>query len=408
MFGDELHFLWNYAPATIAVTSLFSFVFTRRILETKHRVPRWDKVIVWGFFPIYTLIIILSIAGKNLYASILNQLTGLIALFFLLSLAVAVYRKGFRPARYYIFACFFYFLGVLLYTVKGMTLLPFNFITNNSIEIGSTLQMIMFSFVIADRLKIFKQEKEKAQEELVESLRENEQLILGQKEMLEVKVKERTQELAAEKEKSDSLLLNILPEETAQELKEKGFAEPKLFESVTVLFTDFKDFTKISEKLSPAQLVAEIDYCFRAFDEIVARHNVEKIKTIGDSYMAAGGLPVSNNTHAKDVLCAAVEILHFIQTHNEKRIKQEQFPLDIRIGLHTGSVVAGIVGTKKFAYDIWGDTVNTASRLESSGVVGKINVSGASYELLKNDFNFIHRGKIEAKNKGMLKMYFVD
>jgi class 3 adenylate cyclase len=173
------------------------------------------------------------------------------------------------------------------------------------------------------------------------------------------------------------------------------------------MFTDFKDFTTLSEKLTPDQLVSEIDYCFRAFDEIVDRNNVEKIKTIGDSYMAAGGLPVPSVTHAKDVMNAAIEILDFIQKHNEKRLQENQFLLDIRIGIHTGSVVAGIVGTKKFVYDIWGDAVNTASRMESSGVVGKINLSGDAYELLKNDFNFIHRGKIEAKNKGLIDMYLL-
>lgn len=408
LFGDELHFLWEFAPAVIAVTSLFSFIFTRHILETRKRAPKWDKVIVWFFFPIYFLIIALSISGNNLYGSILNQLSGLLALFFLFSIAIKIYRGGFRPARYYIVACFFYFLGVLLYTLKGMNLLPFNFITNNSIEIGSTLQMIMFSFVIADRLKIFKQEKEKAQEDLVASLKENERLILGQKEMLEIKVKERTQELTLEKERSDSLLLNILPEETANELKEKGYAEPRFFESVTVLFTDFKDFTRLSEKLSPDQLVSEIDHCFKAFDIIVGKHDVEKIKTIGDSYMAAGGLPVQDKDHAKNVMKAAIDILQFIENHNAERKIKNQFPLDIRIGIHTGSVVAGIVGTKKFAYDIWGDAVNTASRMESSGEVGRINVSGATYELLKNEFTFEHRGKIEAKNKGMIDMYFLQ
>ncbi|HPG12806.1 MAG TPA: adenylate/guanylate cyclase domain-containing protein [Chitinophagaceae bacterium] len=408
LFGDNFHFLWNYAPGVIGLTSMVSFIFTRRILETKKRVPRWDRIILYFFYPNYILIMVLSVAGQNLYASLLNQFSGLLALVFLFTLSIKVYKGGFRPARYYIFGSFFYFIGVLIFTIKGMNLLPFSFITNNAIEIGSTLQMIIFSFVIGDRLKIFKVEKERAQDDLVKSLQENEKLILGQKKMLEIKVKERTQELEEEKERSESLLLNILPEETAQELKEKGFSEPRLYDSVTVLFTDFKDFTKISEHLSPRELVQEIDICFRAFDDIVAKYNVEKIKTIGDSYMAAGGLPVENDSHPEDVVKAGTAMLRFINEHNKKRIEKHLIPMDIRIGIHTGSVIAGIVGTKKFAYDIWGDTVNTASRMESSGEPGKINISGTTYERVKELFSFTHRGKIAAKNKGMIDMYFLD
>ena len=408
LYGDRFHFLWNYAPGIIAITSIVSFIFTRRILETRTRARKWDRFIVGFFFPAFLMIIFLSTVGKNLYASLMNQFVGMLALIFLFSIAIKIYRSGFKPARFYIIACFFYFLGVLLFTLKGLALLPFNFITNNAIEIGSTLQMIMFSFVIGDRLKIFKDEKEKAQENLVESLKENERLILGQKEMLEIKVKERTLELSMEKERSENLLLNILPEETAHELKEKGTAEPKHYDSVTVLFTDFKDFTKISEKLSPSELVYEIDSCFRVFDELIGKYDVEKIKTIGDSYMAAGGLPVENNTHPEDVIRVAIDMLNFITQHNTERKNHGKHPLEIRIGIHTGSVIAGIVGTKKFAYDIWGDTVNTASRMESSGKPGKINISETTYELVKDKFKFSHRGKIEAKNKGMIDMYFLD
>lgn len=415
LFGDTLHFLWDYAPAVIAVTSIVSFIFTRRILETRKWAPKWDKIILWGFYPNYLLIIILSMAHQNLYASLVNQLSGILALFFLFAIAVKVYNRGFKPARFYIVACFFYFMGVFIYVMKSFNILPFNAITNNSVEIGSTFQMIMFSFVIADRLRLFKKEKEKAQDDLVQSLRENQRLITEQKDMLEVKVKERTRELretmedlSEEKERSEKLLLNILPFETAQELKQGGKSEPRFFEEVTVMFTDFKDFTQFSEKLTPAELVHEIDSCFRAFDEIVGRHNVEKIKTIGDSYMAAGGLPVANNSHAEDVLLAAMEIMAFVERRNKIREQEGKRPLEIRIGIHTGSVIAGIVGTKKFAYDIWGDTVNTASRMESSGEIGKINVSGVTYGRVQKRFAFIHRGKIEAKNKGVIDMYFLD
>ncbi len=214
--------------------------------------------------------------------------------------------------------------------------------------------------------------------------------------------------IESERKKSDALLLNILPVETAEELKEKGFAEARTFESVTVMFTDFKDFTKVAESLDAKSLVKEIDYVFRKFDEIITYHNIEKIKTIGDAYMAAAGLPIENKTHPIDMVNAALEILETIEEIKTDR-KTKGLPFfEIRIGIHTGPVVAGIVGTKKFAYDIWGDAVNVASRMESSGEAGKINISGNTYELVKEKFICKYRGKVTAKNKGEIDMYFVE
>lgn len=210
------------------------------------------------------------------------------------------------------------------------------------------------------------------------------------------------------KQRSDELLLNILPEETAEELKETGTAKAKSFEAVSVLFTDFKNFTQASEKLTPEELVDEINICYSAFDRIITKYGIEKIKTIGDAYMCAGGLPVSNTTHPIDVVKAGLEMQQFIEENKKIRIEKGEPFFDLRLGIHTGPVVAGIVGIKKFAYDIWGDTVNTASRMESSGQIGKVNISGTTYELIKDHFICTHRGKIEAKNKGQIDMYFVE
>ncbi len=212
----------------------------------------------------------------------------------------------------------------------------------------------------------------------------------------------------AEKERSDSLLLNILPQDVAEELKLNGKARARYFDQVTVLFTDFKGFTKMAEIMDAQELVNEVDACFRKFDEIISKYHIEKIKTIGDAYMCAGGMKLSGRCHPKDVVQAAIDIQRFMNTLKEKKQKEGKPYFELRIGIHTGPVVAGVVGTHKFQYDIWGDTVNTASRMETSGEVGEVNISQTTYDLVKDVFHCRYRGKIQAKNKGLIDMYFVD
>ena len=221
--------------------------------------------------------------------------------------------------------------------------------------------------------------------------------------------------IADEKRRSDQLLLNILPAETADELRKTGAAHAKDFKEVTILFTDFKNFTALSERLTAQQLVNEINYCYSEFDKIISKYGIEKIKTIGDSYMCAGGLPITNTSHAVDCVLAALEMQAFMKKfaeHNLALINKEQsqptLKWELRIGLHTGPVVAGIVGIKKFAYDIWGDAVNIASRMESSSDPGKVNISGSTYHLVKHEFTCQYRGKIMAKNKGEIDMYYLQ
>lgn len=207
-------------------------------------------------------------------------------------------------------------------------------------------------------------------------------------------------ELVVAKQQSDDLLLNILPEEVAVELKQTGEAMARQYNNVTVLFTDFVNFTGLSEQMSPTELVNEIHHNFTAFDAIMEKHGLEKIKTIGDAYLAVCGLPNESPDHAQKVTKAALDIREYMSRNSEK--------FEVRIGIHTGPVVAGIVGVKKYAYDIWGDTVNMASRMESTSEAGKINISHSTYELIKQEFVCTYRGRINAKNKGEVDMYFVD
>ncbi|MCB0520606.1 MAG: hypothetical protein H6577_16225 [Lewinellaceae bacterium] len=210
-----------------------------------------------------------------------------------------------------------------------------------------------------------------------------------------------------ERQRSDELLYNIMPVEVAKELKEKGSATAQQFPEATILFTDFKNFTTIAERLSPEALVKELNNCFRAFDHIISQHTgIEKIKTIGDAYLCASGL-VKHKTIPKEIVQAALEMQEFLEDHKQEKIRLGLPYFEARIGLHTGPVVAGVVGFKKFAYDIWGDTVNIAARMEEQCEPGQVNISETTYGLVKYNFECQPRGRVPVKNKGMMEMYYV-
>ena len=212
--------------------------------------------------------------------------------------------------------------------------------------------------------------------------------------------------LAREKERSDQLLTNILPQEVAEELKISGSSEPRSFKKATVLFADFKDFIPASMHLSPPALIKEVNMYFSAFDEIISKYNLEKIKNTGGTYMCVGGVPVNNETNPQDTVYAALEMQRYVQSRKEQN-DRSPFYFDVRIGIHTGPVIAGVIGKSKFAYDIWGDTVNTASRMESTCEVGQINISQYTYDLVQDLFEVSYRGKVQAKHKGLMDMYYV-
>ena len=224
---------------------------------------------------------------------------------------------------------------------------------------------------------------------------------------LEELIAERTEELQHEKEKSDKLLANMLPKGTAEEIMSKGKAAKTKYNFVTVLFSDIQGFTKIAEEMNPELLIDELDRFFFHFDSVVERYRIEKIKTIGDAYMCAGGIPERNRTNPVEVVLAALEMQKYMLSIKNNPANNAARFWDIRVGIHTGTVVAGVVGHKKLTYDIWGDTVNTASRMESSGEPGRINISGTTYEFVKDYFLCEYRGRMPVKYKGDLDMYFV-
>jgi len=328
----------------------------------------------------------------------------LASIIFIISFGIYAYRQGVRAARFFLIAWGILLIGVTFRGLMELNIFPVNIFTLSASQIGSIIEMLLLSMGLADRINQAKIQVNKAQLHTIEVLKQNELT-------LEKKVKLRTTELqmlnselhlsltnlGEEKRKSENLLLNILPEEVATELKLTGEATPKHFEMVTVIFADLVNFTIYASSNQPQEIIEKLDNLFEKFDDICMRHGLEKIKTIGDCYMAAGGLPKPNTTNARDTVNAALEML---------RIANE-CEWDLRIGIHTGSVVAGVVGKHKFAYDIWGDAVNIASRMESSSEQNKINISQATFNLVVPYFTCTARGLVHAKNKGEVDMYYV-
>lgn len=273
-----------------------------------------------------------------------------------------------------------------------------------SIPLSMSAYLAWHITTMSKSLKAQLAETERLSEETRRQEKERQRLLESRQEELEREVASRTEELRGQKQKSDDLLLNILPAEVAEELKERGAAAARQYDNVSVLFTDFADFTQRSETLTPEALIAELDECFRAFDGIIGRHGLEKIKTVGDAYIAVSGLPVANEHHAATTVRAALEIRDFMRA----RVEERPDTFHIRLGIHSGPVIAGIVGVKKFAYDIWGDTVNTAARMEQHSEAGRLNISAATYAIVQEAFRCVYRGELEAKHKGKLGMYFVE
>ena len=310
-------------------------------------------------------------------------------------------------ARYFLAANVFTFVGLAVAVVGEQGLLPGVPLADFAPQFGTTIEALLLSRGLSYRISLIKAqlaEQRLAEERLRREQEEEKRAFLEeQKTALEHKVAERTAELSAERERSEVLVRNILPASIAEELKRDGQSAPRRHEEVSILFTDFAGFTQTMATIPPQRMVGELNEIFHGFDEIVERHGLEKIKTIGDAYLAAAGLPEAMVGHAEKCVLAALDMQKWIANRNASA----SIKWDLRIGVHSGPVVAGVVGRKKYAYDIWGDTVNTASRMESAGAVGRVNVSAYTYDLIRDQFDCEYRGKVVAKGKGEIDMYFV-
>ncbi len=348
----------------------------------------------------------------------INTVNALLSFYLMGYIGIKVGKKGNRLGFYFALAYFIYFVLVLIQAIYINTGKPPYLGGLSHVAYATLIEAFILSFLLTKKFEWEKDEMATARSEAhklaLEKTLENEKIVREQNQMLEEQVNARTLQLndskkiaEAERQKSDSLLLNILPAEVAEELRQTGTSTAHNYDMATVLFADIKDFNKISTQFSAETMVKELDYMFGAFDKIIERHNIEKIKIIGDAYMCAGGLPLPNKSNAYDMVNAALEIQHFMKNMRAERAAINQQQYEIRIGINTGPLVAGIIGIKKFTYDIWGDTVNLASRLEANGEENKINISENTYQLIKENFDCEYRGKIDVKGKGNTAMYFV-
>ena len=393
---------------------LFLTLFVMSFFKTKTRMVFWNKFGAVLACTFGLLMIVAFLFTGEVSMAIIN-VTGLIMVIFAYIVSISSLLKNFPSSLYFIMAQTSFLIAAVLTILTLLGVLPFSDYSLAIVPAGSALENTLFSFALANRINILRKENISKQNEIIKQLLENKTLQTKVNRELEEQVRKRTidiehqkEVIENEKEKSEILLLNILPKATADELKVKGYSTPRDFDAISVLFSDVKGFTSISEELTAVELVRKLDEVFQAFDDIVLKYHLEKIKTIGDAYMCASGVPDPDSHRPDQIVRAGLEMQEFMKGWNAKEINLGHAPWGIRIGIHTGPLTAGVVGKMKFAYDLWGDTVNIANRMETTGVVGKVNISEATYHFVKDKFTCTDRGMVEAKNKGIIKMYFVE
>lgn len=390
--GEKLFASFLIVVALVTLSALFNYLFGK--FKTR-------------FFAIAVVVLLSVLSGRVFNSDHIGTMTAFAIALVLLEatyLTIKAHRAKVSDTIILLIgigACFlFVSLGIILGLVGGEIVIGF---IGMCILLGSFAILLSITAFLASKIARTNESLSRQLGKVEKLSNEKEHILKTQNEFLEQQVNERTSELQLEKEKSDNLLLNILPQEVAEELKNTGKTEAQHYDEVSVLFTDFVSFTSISEKLGVGELIHELNENFTAFDHIMEKHGLEKIKTIGDAYLAVSGLPNKNGNHAKAAILAALDILEYV----ENRKKTSPYALDIRIGIHSGPLVAGIVGVKKFAFDIWGDTVNTAARMEQNSESGRINISAGTYALVQDTFNCEAREVISVKGKGDMEMYFI-
>lgn len=398
------------------LTGAMVLLFCTGFFNVKDRYPLYHKIsrILLGLLIMSTAPVV--VGGK--IAVVTMQIAfflSLLVIVYVFTVAIKSLLSGYPSSGFYILAQSVFLISGVTQLLALSGVLPLNQFTLYSAPAGSTIELVLFSFVLGNRINVLKKENDLKQKEIIQQLKEKEEFQERLNLQLEQKVTERTAELARQKEqledekiRAEKLLLNILPKEIARELHETGHARARHYHHASVLFCDFAGFSDYAKMLSPREVVEDLDFYFRAFDDIIEKTGLEKIKTIGDEYMAVGGLPVANETNARDAIYTGLAMQEFVESVKRERQAAGEPFLELRLGIHTGEVVAGVVGKHKFAYDVWGNTVNIASRMETAGVVGEVNVSFSTYRLTKDYFSFKPRGRIQMKNIGEMSMFIVD
>ncbi|MBI3886630.1 MAG: hypothetical protein HY302_13010 [Opitutae bacterium] len=417
IFGLTAEFLWPRLPTVEYISAwmlvganLFAaLLFLRSYLHTRQSMPRVDSALRWLAIAGVVAVPIALLASRRdpALGVMIVFLPSFVAFFAAIAVTTLALRRGHTAARHFLAAIACSVSGAMVQTAATVGVLPATDLTLTSAQIGNAAMGIVLSMGLGFRLR--HAQAALAEQQIAEARRqsaherEKREFIEEQSRGLETKVRERTAELAAAREKSDALLANILPQAIIEELKTKGGSEPRRHEDVSILFTDFAGFTEAVATIPAQRLVQELNEIFHAFDEIVTTHGLEKIKTIGDAYMGAAGLPLPAADHAMRAVRAALAMTRFIAARNETAALK----WGLRVGVHSGAVVAGIVGKNKYVYDVWGDTVNLASRLESASEANRVNLSAYTYDLVRSRFECEYRSKLAAKGKGAIDMYFV-
>ncbi|MEM7161603.1 MAG: adenylate/guanylate cyclase domain-containing protein [Bacteroidota bacterium] len=411
----------KYSPLYTAWAGFYAFIyFTQIYLDSKAHAPKLHRILNF-FIYLNTLVFFLSFFAINI-ANTLLFVTGVAIGILGLTIAFIANKKKYRPAKFFIIAYVGTIVSFTIFTLMKLGVLPEVFFTRYAYQMSFSLQALLFAMGLADRSILVRRElasKKLEQEKLVVKQEKELNDLLARKNVeLELKVQERTQELVEknkrveadreiirkERQKSEQLLLNILPEKIAKRLKSGEEKIAERFDNVTVFFSDIVGFTEMSKNIAPEELVDVLNNIFTRFDKLLVKHGLEKIKTIGDAYMCVSGLPEPKVDHAARVARFALDVIKELDL-----IKKDkgQSGLSVRIGIHTGTVVAGVIGEQKFAYDLWGEVVNMASRLESQGKEMQIQCSEKVHALLQHQFQFEERGIVQLKGVGLVKTFYL-